>query len=842
MGWMDDPEIPAAKPAKRAAAAPVNVRAIASEEGASAPVQAVTASIYQQESSGGKNTKTSNAGAVGGMQMTPATFKRFAQPGEDINNPEHNVRAAVRYLKHLEEKSGGDPALMAAGYYGGEGGMEKARRGVAVRDPRNPNAPDTLQYAREVVARTGQQPKSGGWMQDPEIEVPAPARAATPAKQAAPTTGRGEGFQDPRMIGSKTERQQVTIPAERKAYERGRQTDARRGLINVLQGPTFGFADEIVGLGGGLVNALSGQSPSEGYREARNFARGASDQASEDNPMFSAITQSMVGAPTILLPTGSGVIKGAGIVKNALRAATSGAITGAVSAAGNSRAEDDAGGPQTAGIGGRVATDALIGAATGGTLGAVTAPIAAAVGAVGRNVAQRVSGRSAAIGAQEKVAEALLRDARPGLSAESAIGQAGARINKLGPRATVADSAGENTRQLLDTLATLPGQTKDSASRLIRDRQAGRAGALIESADKGLGVNGRRLAATVEDLTTQRATAAAPLYQRLHAQQINPSANLQTIIAAADELGASKLARTIATAERAPYSLGYAPGQIAFRDLDRLKQGLDTMIGKETDLAGKVSPTGNAVMKLKQALLQELDSATVDPATGASLYKAARDAYSGPSAMISAAETGRKLISSNEAGIQQALKGMSASELDAARVGMFEGLRQKVGASDGGRGELLNMWKNPAMQEKLKALFPTERAYREFAATAAGEARLKALESVGKGSQTAARQFGAGDLDASALGSLGKAGGAAASGQIGGVINALSETWNRVRTPEAVRDQMGRILLTQGADGRQAINTLAGTAKQVAEQRARNALITGALAGRAGSAAASFGQ
>ena len=832
MGWMDDPEIPAAKPAKRAAAAPVNVRAIASEEGASAPVQAVTASIYQQESSGGKNTKTSNAGAVGGMQMTPATFKRFAQPGEDINNPEHNVRAAVRYLKHLEEKSGGDPALMAAGYYGGEGGMEKARRGVAVRDPRNPNAPDTLQYAREVVARTGQQPKSGGWMQDPEIEVPAPARAATPAKQAAPTTGRGEGFQDPRMIGSKTERQQVTIPAERKAYERGRQTDARRGLINVLQGPTIGFADELIGVGGGVVNALSGGGFGEGYREARQFARGASDQASEDNPMFSTVTQLAASAPTAALGYGAGLVKGAGVGANALRAGITGGVQGAIGGAGRSTAQTAEG----------VATDAATGGAIGAALGGAVAPLGAAVGAVGRNVSQRVSGKAATVGAQEKVAEALLRDARPGLSAESAIGQAGARINKLGPRATVADSAGENTRQLLDTLATLPGQTKDSASRLIRDRQAGRAGALIESADKGLGVNGRRLAATVEDLTTQRATAAAPLYQRLHAQQINPSANLQTIIAAADELGASKLARTIATAERAPYSLGYAPGQIAFRDLDRLKQGLDTMIGKETDLAGKVSPTGNAVMKLKQALLQELDSATVDPATGASLYKAARDAYSGPSAMISAAETGRKLISSNEAGIQQALKGMSASELDAARVGMFEGLRQKVGASDGGRGELLNMWKNPAMQEKLKALFPTERAYREFAATAAGEARLKALESVGKGSQTAARQFGAGDLDASALGSLGKAGGAAASGQIGGVINALSETWNRVRTPEAVRDQMGRILLTQGADGRQAINTLAGTAKQVAEQRARNALITGALAGRAGSAAASFGQ
>jgi len=244
------------------------------------------------------------------------------------------------------------------------------------------------------------------------------------------------------------------------------------------------------------------------------------------------------------------------------------------------------------------------------------------------------------------------------------------------------------------------------------------------------------------------------------------------------------------------------------------------------------------VMKLKQALLQELDSATVDPATGASLYKAARDAYSGPSAMMSAAETGRKLISSNEAGIQQALRGMSASELDAARVGMFEGLRQKVGASEGGRGELLNMWKNPAMQEKLKALFPTERAYREFAATAAGEARLKALESVGKGSQTAARQYAAGDLDRSAMTAIT----GAASGGTSGVVNALAEGWNRVKLPEAVRDEMGRLLLTKGAQGRQAINTLAGTAKQVAEQRARNALITGTLSGRAGSAAASFGQ
>lgn len=824
---MFDDLIPKSAP-KAAKPRPVNVRAIAAEEGASAPVQAVAASIYQQESSGGRNTATSNAGAVGGMQMIPATFARFAQHGEDINDPEANARAAVRYLKHLETKAGGDPALIAAGYYGGEGALEKARRGVAVRDPRNPNAPDTLQYAREVVARTGQQPAQAGGMFDDLLPQAKPATG----KPAAPTTGRGEGYQDPRLIGSKTERQQVTIPAERKAYERGRQTDARRGLINVLQGPTMGFADEIVGLGGGLVNALSGKSPTEGYREARQFARGASDQASEDNPMFSTVTQLAASAPTAALGYGAGLVKGAGVGANALRAGITGGAQGAIGGAGRSTAQTAEG----------VATDAATGGAIGAALGGAVAPLGAAVGAVGRNVSQRVSGKAATVGAQEKVADALLRDARPGLSAESAIGQAGARINKLGPRATVADSAGENTRQLLDTLATLPGQTKNAAAQMIRDRQVSRAGVMIDAADKGLGAGGRRLAGTVQDLADKRATAAAPLYQQLHAQQIAPTDNLQSIIAAADELGASKLARTIATAERAPFTLGEAPGPIAFRDLDRLKQGLDTMIGKETDLAGKVSPTGNAVMKLKQALLQELDSATVDPATGASLYKAARDAYSGPSAMMSAAEMGRKLISSNEAGIQQSLKGLSASELDAARVGMFEGLRQKLGNSKAGRTEIMGAYENPAVADKLKALFPTQRAYREFAAAAAGEARLKLAESVGKGSQTAARQFGAGDLDMGALGAMGKAGGAAATGQIGGAINALGEVWNRVKTPEAVRDQMGKILLTQGAHGRQAINTLAGTAKQVAEQRARNALIVGALSGRAGSAAASFGN
>ena len=50
-------------------------------EGVTGRLAALAQSIYMQESGGGKNTKTSNAGAVGGMQIIPATFASVADKG-----------------------------------------------------------------------------------------------------------------------------------------------------------------------------------------------------------------------------------------------------------------------------------------------------------------------------------------------------------------------------------------------------------------------------------------------------------------------------------------------------------------------------------------------------------------------------------------------------------------------------------------------------------------------------------------------------------------------------------------------------------------------------------------
>jgi len=177
-------------------------------EDVSGPLANLARSIYQQESGSGANTMTSNAGAVGGMQILPGTFKGVADAGWNIDDPVDNARAGVRYLGQMLDAAGGDPRLAAAGYYGGPGGLEKARSGVAVSDPRNPGAPTTLQYADQVAGRigklangvaaavlpaaqAGELPKN--WWEAAPLADDAPWKNAPLADPEAPTYADGKG-------------------------------------------------------------------------------------------------------------------------------------------------------------------------------------------------------------------------------------------------------------------------------------------------------------------------------------------------------------------------------------------------------------------------------------------------------------------------------------------------------------------------------------------------------------------------------------------------------------------------------------------------------------------------
>lgn len=612
-------------------------------------------------------------------------------------------------------------------------------------------------------------------------------------------------------------------------YQAGRAApDWKRGLASGANSVLMGFGDEVSGGVGALIDKI--KNPASGIKDNyianRDTVRGMQDANREAHPWSAGISDALGSLPLMFATGGTGILPQAvraspgvaGAGANALRAAGTGIGFGAVIGAGGSTATTVSG----------LADDAVRSGALSGALGGVMSPAAAAVGAVARNGMQRVSKTSAAEFARQKVAEAFARDTRGNLATGGYIDplrQLNARFGKLGPEATLADAGGRNTFQLLDTLATLPGRTKDSAYNMLRQRTAGVGARMRTAADDALGTNGERLPATLESLITRRQQDSAPLYARLRQIDVDPSEELAATIHAAEKLGMVKTGRDIATARQMPFTLD-SQGSTRWNmgDLDHIKQGIDQALSTSKAMKpdGTLTPLGASYQDLKAKLLAELDGATTNSHTGASLYADARSAYANPTALIDAAKAGKLAINRDEAGIASTMHGMSANELQAFRIGAFEGLRGKLG-TQGGQTDIQNMWKNPATQEKLKAVFGDLRSYREFASSVAKEAQLKRLQGVGTGSQTAARQAGMGDLDMSAMTDVGAAFGAAKSGNVLAALGSAKNAWNRVATPQPVRDQMGQMLLAKGRAGQQELDGLDGLIQTI---NARNMLLS----------------
>lgn len=611
-----------------------------------------------------------------------------------------------------------------------------------------------------------------------------------------------------------------------KDFEDGRaKAPWKQGLVTGANGLLLGFGDELAGGVGAVIDKVKNPSSnlSDNYVANRDTVRGMEAAQRDRAPITSAIGQGLSSLPiTFVLPGVAGGLRAtaaapvvAGVGARAVQAAAAGAGLGVAAGAGGS----------VAGTAGGIAGDAVKGGLLSAAFGAAGAPVAAGVGAVGRNVGQRLSETAAAQFAAQKIAQALSRDARGTLATSGAVnplGQAAARFAKLGDEAVMADAGGRNTNQLLDTLATLPGRTKEAVFNVQRQRTAGVGDRMRDSAEKALNIGGQRLGTTVDSLITQRRVDSGPLYNQLRGVDIDPNAALVDIVTRADKLGATKLGRDIATARRQDFTLDLnAQGQRNWNmgDLDHIKQALDDVLvsSKAVNKEGALTSYGSAVQSLKNDLTHQLDSATRNPQTGASLYAEAREAFAKPSALIDAGKAGQRAIAQSESAISATVKDMSANELQAFRIGAFEGLRGKLGMQ-GGQTEIMNMWKNPGTQEKLRVIFGSERAYRTFAADVAKEATLKRLQSVGVGSQTVARQSGMGDLDAGALTDAGAAAGALKTGNILSAIGSAKNVWNRAATPQKVRDQMGAMMLSRGTEAQQTMNSLAPLIDRINQQ------------------------
>ncbi len=101
------------------------------------------------QESGWNNDEVSGAGAVGVMQIVPATWTwidRYLTPSAPLGTASaaENIRAGVLLLHQLLGLTGGNESLAAAGYFQGLSSVEA--HGMY---------PATRQYVADVMALTG---------------------------------------------------------------------------------------------------------------------------------------------------------------------------------------------------------------------------------------------------------------------------------------------------------------------------------------------------------------------------------------------------------------------------------------------------------------------------------------------------------------------------------------------------------------------------------------------------------------------------------------------------------------------------------------------------------------
>ena len=148
-GFLDQPKKPVVSQGRVS-----DVSAIIAQEGAD-HLKPVIEAIYKQESGAGSNARTSIDGAHGGMQIIPATFQRYAKPGERIDNPDDNMRVGVRIIKDLAGKFGNDPAKIATGYFSGEGNVNGGQGSAWKNDRADGNGKRVSGYVSDILAKVG---------------------------------------------------------------------------------------------------------------------------------------------------------------------------------------------------------------------------------------------------------------------------------------------------------------------------------------------------------------------------------------------------------------------------------------------------------------------------------------------------------------------------------------------------------------------------------------------------------------------------------------------------------------------------------------------------------------
>jgi len=466
----------------------------------------------------------------------------------------------------------------------------------------------------------------------------------------------------------------------------------------------------------------------------------------------------------------------------------------------------------------------------GTALGPGGALVGRGLGGVVKNIGERISESTAMDAAKLKLAEILSKSGKGNYfqgGGGDPFAQIEAKLITRGPEATIAGAGGQTPKSYLDLMATLPGQAKDLVEQFIHNQQATRGRRLVTAADEALGTSGKTYTGTLDALINEKKTVSAPLYKQLEGVSVRVDDELSKLIQASKTAhGGAELLAELKRTTPIDISKIKTGDDIPFNALDKVKQALYDLAENSKGKFGEPTSLSGAYNDLRVALTKKMDAISPQDKNG-SIYKQARDAFAGPSELEDAVKAGRNAMKEDAIKVADATKGMSASEVEAYRIGVLQSLKDKVGTK-GGSASLLRMWEEDATSSKLKEIFGKD--YRKFAADVAREAQLKEIETVGRGSQTASRLMAAED---DALKNTLQAGQAVSSATQGNPIQAIgtmAKLVSQASTPESTRNEIAKLLLQKGKVAQNTVRELPELVRLYNENLARQAAMANAIA------------
>ncbi len=517
-----------------------------------------------------------------------------------------------------------------------------------------------------------------------------------------------------------------------------------RGLTDSFAaGVTFGLVDEVGAAGGATGRSLkqltSGEpiTWSENYDDILAKKRRQAKQFAEQNPVASTVANVAGGFanPLAKLPV-SGTLG-----QQALQGGKIGVAMGAGYGAGTSEGDLTERGQ-----------DALTQGVLGGVLGA-SAPVvlkglSSSVNSAVATLKNALSKNG--VSAPEKKVAALIRDVGNG-DLKQGLEIVKQKIKEGGPDTVLADVLGIGGQKFARASANIPGRSAAIADDFIGGRMSGRGQRLQQAADT-LAPNSFH--DEIARITQERSTAAQPLYEKAF-QPISDKAG--KVMAQWDDRlqqflddpiikkGMSKgvrIQQLEALADNKPFNFQeYAikgfddAGEVVIegtpnlRAMDAAKRGLDEVLeGYRDKTTGKLvlDEYGRAVEKVRKALVGKLDDISTDEA-GYSAYRAAREAWSGPSRLIDAGYKGRNFVKGDVEITKKTLSSMTDAEKDAFRLGVRRELSKMI-ETDTQTALSKFADKKQGLWNKLEAVFPDKKSFGEFRKKVTAEAKKHQLE------------------------------------------------------------------------------------------------------------------